>query len=54
MQTKEIALAALIGISLISAFTYFLVSDDESFTDNERIILEDPLLQDEGHDHMDA
>ena len=54
MQTKEIALAALIGLSLISAFTYFLFSDDETFTDGERIILEDPLLQDEGHDHMDA
>ena len=39
MQTKEIALAALIVISLISALTYFLVSDDETFTDNERIIL---------------
>ena len=52
--TKELALMALIGLSLISAFTYFLVSDDETFTDGERIILEDPLLQDEGHDHMDA
>ena len=54
MQTKEIALAALIGISLISALTYFLVSDDETSTDNDTILLEDPLLQDEGHDHMDA
>ena len=48
MQTKEIALAALIGISLISALTYFFVSDDETSTDNDTIVLEDPLLQDEG------
>ena len=54
MQTKEMVLAALIGISLISAFKYFLVSEDETFTDSNTIVIEDPLLQDEGHDHMDA
>ncbi|SVE02199.1 uncharacterized protein METZ01_LOCUS455053, partial [marine metagenome] len=54
MQTKEIALAALIGLSLISAFTYFLVSDEEMFLGDNSIMVEDPLLQEEGHDHMDA
>ena len=54
MQTKEMALAALIALSLISAFTYFLVSDEETSLDNDITIMEDPLLQGEGHDHMDA
>ena len=54
MQTKETALVALIVLSLISATAYLLVSDEETSLDNDVLIVKDPLLQDEGHDHMDA
>ena len=54
MQTKETALVALIVLSLISATAYLLASDEETSLDNDILIVEDPLLQDEGHDHMDA
>ena len=54
MQTNEIALVALVALSLISATAYFLSSDDEMSSNEEVILQEDPLIQEEGHDHMDA
>ena len=48
------ALAALISLSLISGTAYFLVSDEEAPLSEDIVILEDPLIQEEGHDHMDA
>ena len=55
MQTNEMALVALIAISLISATAYLLSPEDNQ--DSSDIILsisEDPLIQGEGHDHMNA
>ena len=55
MQTKEMALVALILLSLISASAYFLSSeDDQDSSDKILSVDEDPLIQEEGHDHMDA
>ena len=54
MQTKEMALVALIAISFISAGAYFSSSNEEMSSDDSISILEDPLIQEEGHDHMDA
>ena len=52
MQTKEMALAVLISMSLISGTAYFLVSDEETVLSEDIVVLEDPLIQEEGHDHM--
>ena len=54
MQTKEMALAVLISLSLVSGTAYFLVSDEETVLSEDIVVLEDPLIQEEGHDHMDA
>ena len=55
MQTKEMALVALIVLSLISATAYLLSSEDNTDSSNEILSVdEDPLIQEEGHDHMDA
>ena len=54
MQTKEAALAVLIVLSLISATAYLLGSDEITNSSVSSIVMDDPLLQDEGHDHMDA
>ena len=54
MQTKEMALAVLISLSLVSGTAYFLVSDEEAVLSEDVVVLEDPLIQEEGHDHMDA
>ena len=55
MQTKEMALAALILLSLVSATAYFLSSEDnQDSSDTILSVDEDPLIQEEGHDHMDA
>ena len=51
---KETALAALIVLSLVSATAYLLTSDEETSLEGDTLIVEDPLLQDDGHDHMDA
>ena len=55
MQTNEMALVALIAISLISVTAYLLSPEDNQ--DSSDMILsvsEDPLIQGEGHDHMNA
>ena len=54
MQAKEMALAILISLSLVSGTAYFLVSDEETVLREDIVVLEDPLIQEEGHDHMDA
>ena len=54
MQTKEMALAVLVSLSLISGTAYLLTSDTELSTNDEILVIEDPLIQEEGHDHMDA
>ena len=54
MQAKEMALAILISLSLVSGTAYFLVSDEETVLSEDIVVLEDPLIQEEGHDHMDA
>ena len=54
MQAKEMALAILISLSLVSGTAYLLVSDEETVLSEDIVVLEDPLIQEEGHDHMDA
>ena len=55
MQTKEMALAALILLSLISATAYFLSPEENQDSSDTILSVDgDPLIQDEGHDHMDA
>ena len=50
MQTKEMALAVLISLSLVSGTAYFLASDEETVLSEDIVVLEDPLIQEEGHD----
>ena len=41
MQTKEMALAVLISLSLISGTAYFLVSDEETVLSEDIVVLEE-------------
>ena len=56
METKEMLLAALLSLSLISGIAYFITVEEATSSDknNNLILDEDPLIQGEGHDHMDA
>ena len=54
MQTKEIALALLLVLSTVSAMAYFLTSEENVNNSPENILFADPLIQEEGHDHMEA
>ena len=54
MQTKEIALALLLVLSTVSATAYFLTNEEDIYNLPEDILFADPLIQEEGHDHMEA
>ena len=54
MQTKEIALALLLVLSTVSATAYFLTNEEDINNLPEDILFADPLIQEEGHDHMEA
>ena len=55
MHNKEIALGFLLLLSVVSAGAYLFVEDgSESISANSIDLGEDPLIQGEGHDHMDA
>ena len=55
MQDKEIALVLLLLLSAVSTGAYFLLDgDSKESIDNSIDLGEDPLIQGEGHDHMDA
>ena len=47
MQTKEMALAVLVSLSLISGTAYLLTSDTELSINDEIVVIEDPLIQEE-------
>ena len=55
MNNKEIALGLLLLLSVVSTGAYlFLEDESEAIKGNSIDLGEDPLIQGDGHDHMDA
>ena len=55
MHNKEIALGLLLLLSVVSTGAYLFLEDEpESISGNSIDLGEDPLIQGDGHDHMDA
>ena len=54
MQTKGALIVVLISLCLIGSMTGCLTPSPDKSGSEETVILEDPLIQEEGHDHQDA